>query len=309
MNAPAVTLLVPCYNAGRFLPRLVESVRALRQPFARVLAYDDGSTDDTVAVARGLAIELITGQPNRGVAHARNQLAAAATTEWFHFHDADDLIDPDFLVRLAPWCDDRADVVSCDQDWLDEGTRRLMIAWRFDPAEMATAPFRALVRTPMGMNNSIIRKKAWTAVGGCDERLAIWEDADVHIRLARSGARFHHVAEVLTQGLRRGESFSHDYLKNWRCRLLSLEGYATGPLPEDVRPVLAEALEVAAGELSVLGDRAAAQRALGLCRGLGFRPPLTGGPLVRALRPFVPALSLVTWQRRRRHAAQSGPAT
>jgi glycosyltransferase involved in cell wall biosynthesis len=305
MPAPDISLLVPCYNAARFLPRLLESVRALRQPFTRVLAYDDGSTDDTVAVARGLGLEIITGSPNRGVAHARNRLVAATPTEWFHFHDADDLIDPAFLVRLAPWCDERHDVVSCDQDWLDEGSRRLMIAWRFDPAEMAAAPFRALLHTPMGMNNSIIRRTTWDSIGGCDERLAIWEDADVHIRLARAGARFHHVPEVLTQGLRRGDSFSHDYLKNWRCRLLSLEGYAAGTLPDDVRPVLAEALETAAGELALLGDSVAASRAVALCRSLGYHPPLTGGPLVRALRLVVPALTLVRWQRRRRQLAQS----
>lgn len=106
-----ITLLIPCYNAARFLPRLRESVRALTQPFAAMLCYDDGSKDDTVTVARGLGLEIITGQPNRGVAHARNQLAASASTEWIHFHDADDLIAPGFVAQMSPWCDDRHDVL------------------------------------------------------------------------------------------------------------------------------------------------------------------------------------------------------
>jgi glycosyltransferase involved in cell wall biosynthesis len=304
---PPATLLVPCYNAARFLPRLMEAVRALHQPFAGVLAYDDGSTDDTVAVARGLGLEIITGNPNRGVAHARNQLAAAAPTPWFHFHDADDLIAPDFLTKLGPWCDERHDVVACDADWIDEKTRRVVIAWRFDSRELASAPFGHLLRHAMGMNNSIIRKSSWAAIGGCDERLAIWEDADVHIRLARAGARFHHVPEVLTWSLRRDDSFSHNYLRNWRCRLLTLESYAAGPLPAEVRPVLAEAAETATGELAVLGDKEAARRGLALCHALGFNPPTGGGLPVRFLRLFVPALPLVRWQRLRRQRAQSIP--
>jgi glycosyltransferase involved in cell wall biosynthesis len=305
---PPVTLLVPCYNAARFLPRLMEAVRALRPPFAGVLAYDDGSTDDTVAVARSLGLEIITGNPNRGVAHARNQLAAAAPTAWFHFHDADDLIAPDFLLKLGPWCDEHHDVVSCNADWIDEETRRVMIPWRFDPQALAEAPFGHLLRNAMGMNSTIIRKSCWAAIGGCDERLAIWEDADVHIRLARAGARFHHVSEVLTWSLRRDESFSNNYLKNWRCRLLTLESYAAGPLPADVRPILAEAAEAAAGELAILGDEATARRGIALCRSLGFSPPLGGGTPVRLLRFFVPALTLIRWQRRRRQRAHSTPA-
>lgn len=64
---PLVSLLVPCYNAAPFLPRLMESVRAQTRPFTTILCYDDGSTDDT-AVARSLGLEIMTGQPNAGVA-------------------------------------------------------------------------------------------------------------------------------------------------------------------------------------------------------------------------------------------------
>src|SRR5262249_35073718 len=144
---------------------------------------------------------------------------------------------------------------------------------------------------------------------GCDERLAIWEDADVHIRLARSGARFHHVPEVLTWSLRRDDSFSHNYLKNWRCRLLALESYAAGPLPPEAVRMLAEEAEAAAGELALLGDTAAAQRGVAVCRGLGLRPPLGGGPLVRVLGHLLPTLTLLRWRRRRRQRGPSAKAT
>ena len=201
---PPITLLIPCYNAGRFLPRLMGYVRELTVPFARVLCYDDGSTDDTVAIARRLGLEIVTPNPNRGVAHARNQLAARVETEWFHFHDADDRIAPEFVARLAPLCDDTCDVACCDADWVYEGFEQLTLRWRYDGEALACDAAAHLLTHPLGLNNSIIRRSAWTRVGGCDESLKMWEDADVHFRLALDGAE---VAVVCLPALAHAELF------------------------------------------------------------------------------------------------------
>jgi glycosyltransferase involved in cell wall biosynthesis len=306
MTAPALTLLVPCFNAARFLPRLAQHVRALTVPFADILCYDDGSTDDTVAVARSLGWRMLTPNANSGVAAARNRLAAAATTDWIHFHDADDRLDPRFVEKLAPFCDAAHDVVSCDADWIDDDARgALQIAWRYDPAALAADPHRALLRTAMGLNNSIIRRAAWADVGGCDESLAIWEDADIHIRLARAGARWHHVPEVLTWSLRRPDSFSHDYARGWRCRLAALEKYAAEPAAALVAAELAAESERAAAELAALRANADARRAVALCRRLGGDPPTTAHPLFRLLKPLLPATTLLRWQQQRRQATKS----
>ena len=297
---PAITLLIPCYNAAPFLPRLAASLQTLMVPFDQVLCYDDGSADDTVGVARSLGFEIITGQLNRGVAHARNQLANAARTEWIHFHDADDLIAPDYIPQLAPWCNALHDVVSCDADWVDESSRTVVIAWRYDPATLARDPHRHLLTHAMGLNSSIIRRQIWEQVGGCDESLAMWEDADVHVRLARAGARFHHVPEVLTQSLRRGDSFSHDYRKSWNCRLQALKHYATDPAAAGVRDVLAAEAEVAAAHLALLEDVHSAREAITLCRQLGGDPPTSRHPVIRALKPFLPTTVLLRWQAQHR---------
>lgn len=298
-------MLIPCYNAGRYLPRLLESVRALTRPFDAILCYDDGSKDDTVAVARQLGLEIMTGRPNAGVSAARNRLAAAATTEWIHFHDADDVILPAYLDRLAPACDDRYDVVSCDADWVDEVTRALIIPWRYDPAELARAPMRHLLTHAMGLNSSLIRRTLWESVGGCDEKLAMWEDADVHIRLARAGARFFHVPEVHTHSLRHGDSFSHDYRKSWAYRVRALERYATNPGADDVTAELASEAERAAMELAALDVREPAERAIALCNRLGSFPPNTGSLALRLLKIFLPAYPLLRLQARRRRPADS----
>ncbi len=292
-----ITLLIPCYNAARFLPRIMESARAQTIPFSAIIGYDDGSTDDTAAVAHSLGLGMLAGSGNRGVSHARNRLVEAAQTEWIHFHDADDLISPDFVERLSRWCVPGTDVVSCDADWIDETTRTPLIQWRYDPGELASNPGLLLLRKPMGLNNSVIRRTAWLGIGGCNESLAMWEDADIHFRVALSGARFHHVSEVLTWSLRRSESFSHDYRRSWNCRLAALEGYAGAARRDGLRIAIAVEAEKAASELLALGDRAAARRGVALAKSLGLRIPSTGNAAFRLMRPFFPPLELLRLQR------------
>lgn len=300
---PEITLLVPCYNAAPFLPRLAGHVRALTVPFAQILCYDDGSTDNTVAVAHDLGWRIITPNTNGGVSVARNRLVEAATTPWIHFHDADDVITPRFVERLGPWCDNAHDVVSCDADWDDEYTGKNLLAWRYDPEEMRVAPQSHLLTHAMGLNNSIIRRASWERIGGCDLALTMWEDADIHIRLARDGACFHHVPEVLTHSMRRSESFSHDYRKSWRCRLDALERYAQAPGAGKIRDVLRTEAETAAAALATLDEKPAALRAIALCRSLGGNPPTSAHPAIRALKPFLPAYPLLRWQALRRQRA------
>jgi len=89
-----IDLLVPCYNAAPYLKRLMDSVRAQTVPFANIICYDDGSSDDTSRAAQDLGLEIIRGEINRGPAFARNSLIERARSDWVHFHDADDLLIP-----------------------------------------------------------------------------------------------------------------------------------------------------------------------------------------------------------------------
>jgi len=274
----------------------MDSVRAQTIPFATILCYDDGSTDNTVSVARGLGLVIVTGHPNRGVAFARNQLAARAITEWIHFHDADDRIAPTFVARLTPLCDDQHDVVSCDADWIDETDGAIQIAWRYDQEALGKDPVAHLLAHPLGLNNSIIRRSFWADVGGCDESFAMWEDADVHFRLALAGARWRHVPEVLTWSLRNPRSFSHNYSKNCRNHLRFIEKHAGNPQCARLRDDFARQAEGNAVVLLNLNDSAGATEAIRLARRLGLRPPSGRHPAWAILRPFLSDFTLLRFQ-------------
>lgn len=107
MGAPAlVSILVPCHNASAWIADALESALAQSWPHTEVLVADDGSTDESLAIARRFEARgvKVTSQPRQGASSTRNALIGASTGEWLQFLDADDLIARDKIehqMRVA----------------------------------------------------------------------------------------------------------------------------------------------------------------------------------------------------------------
>jgi glycosyltransferase involved in cell wall biosynthesis len=299
-----VSLLVPCHNAARYLPRLFESARQQTVPFAEILCYDDGSDDDTSAVARSLGAQVIGTRDCRGPSVGRNRLADAARCEWIHFHDADDLMAPTYLETALGRVDETVDVIVCDSDWVDEETRQLVIGRRYRDVDLQTEPIPNLLINPIGVISSLYRRQRFLAMGGFDETMRCWEDADVHVRLATAGARFAAIEQVLVYSLRHDRGLSRDQANCWKCRLQFLKRYAVD-LDPSTHSALASEAERAAVALLDLGDRDSARTAVRLCLSLGGKPPTTENRLLKLIKPFVPAFTLLRLQRYVRGRAAS----
>jgi len=301
MTAIASSLLIPCHNAAEHLPRLWETVRAQTQPFDEIICYDDASTDRTAEVARSLGAHVLRGERNGGPAHARNQLWREARGEWVHFHDADDLLDPAYHAKVAARANPETDVVLCNALWLREDTREREQEWRYSETELRAAPTPYLLSHPVGGINGYYRRSVLAQVQGFDERLSVWEDADLHVRLAAHGAHFAVVEEPLVIALRRGDSLSTGLRLNWLSRLHALKNYAKA-LPPACHPALQSESEAAARALLWLGERAGAQDAVALCRSLGGDPPTTGNPLLRLCKRTLGAMTALRLQSFVRHS-------
>jgi glycosyltransferase involved in cell wall biosynthesis len=102
MSSPSFSVVIPCYNAAKFLPATLASVAAQTWPPHEVIVVDDGSTDDSARVAAAFDPALrVVSQPNRGESVARNRGMDLATGDWVAFLDADDLWHPRKLERQA----------------------------------------------------------------------------------------------------------------------------------------------------------------------------------------------------------------
>ena len=99
-GAARVSVVIPSYDRGAYLPAAIESVLAQTLPPLEVLVVDDGSTDGSLAIARGYGepVRVVT-QPNRGVSAARNRGIEMTAGEWIAFLDADDVWEPTKLQR------------------------------------------------------------------------------------------------------------------------------------------------------------------------------------------------------------------
>jgi glycosyltransferase involved in cell wall biosynthesis len=100
VSAPLLTIGVPAWNAQQFLPRCVSSLlRARNSEKLEVIVVDDGSTDETAAVAARLDVRVVR-QPNKGHGGAINTALREARGTFFRVVDADDFVDPVALEKL-----------------------------------------------------------------------------------------------------------------------------------------------------------------------------------------------------------------
>jgi glycosyltransferase involved in cell wall biosynthesis len=89
---PFVSVIIPAYNCAQFLPDAVRCIQKQEHRALEIVIVDDGSTDDTAAVARSFGEKVICiSQANGGPAKARNTGLEAARGEIISFLDADDL--------------------------------------------------------------------------------------------------------------------------------------------------------------------------------------------------------------------------
>jgi glycosyltransferase involved in cell wall biosynthesis len=188
----SLAICVPAYNAAAQLPRLFESVRRQTASFDEVWVYDDASNDDTSAVASRLGARVVRGQINQGCSAGKNALLALVGTEWVHFHDADDTLEPEFVARAKVRTGAGGlDVLLLDYEQVDGSTGARMSRSDFGSSSLLEDPVRYnLIHTVN--NGGVYSVPFLRQVGGFDLDPAVRhnEDRAFHLRLAEAGARF-----------------------------------------------------------------------------------------------------------------------
>lgn len=100
--APPISVIIPAFNAERFLAETIESLLAQTLPPMEIVLVDDGSTDGTAEVARRFGSRVnYQLRPHSGIAATRNHGLSVARGEWIAFLDADDVWLPDKLQLQA----------------------------------------------------------------------------------------------------------------------------------------------------------------------------------------------------------------
>lgn len=185
-----ISVVIPAYNAARFLPRCLKSVFAQTLKPEEVIVVDDGSTDNTAEVAAELGARVISRR-NGGLSAARNTGIQSASSEWIALLDADDLWAPDKLERQAA-------CVGPDTVLVYTGVRIFDDNGIFEQRG-AVEPTMALkmlrYRNPIPCTY-IVRREALLHDGGYREDIRACEDWEMLVRLQKFG-KFEAVYEPL----------------------------------------------------------------------------------------------------------------
>ena len=233
-SLPTVSVVIPCFNQARFLPHAIRSVFEQSHPPIECLVVDDGSTDETVAVAELLHARVIR-QPNSGVSAARNTGLAAASGELVVFLDADDALLPTALEREAAAlaANPRLAAVVTRCEAMDEAGKAIPVVHHLiDTSDLYRDWLsRNFVWTP---GAAMFRRADVTAIGGFAEDLGPAADYALYLRLAREG-RVAFVEGTAVRYRQHATSMSRDPALMLRATMKALRGEARHAARDAVR--------------------------------------------------------------------------
>lgn len=187
-----ISVVIPAYNAASFLPRCLRSVFAQTLKPEEVIVVDDGSADNTAALAASLGAKVIS-RPNGGLSAARNTGIQAASSEWIALLDADDMWAPDKLERQAGRIHNETVLVYTGiRIFDDNGVRSELTAM-----DVMSARKMLRYRNPITPSSVLVRRDAVLQDGGFREDIRACEDWEMWVRLQRLG-QFEAVPDLLT---------------------------------------------------------------------------------------------------------------
>lgn len=195
-KSPKISVVIPCFNHGEFLPEAVASVAAsTERGDIEIIVVDDGSTDERTRkeldalAAQGIKV---IRRENGGPAAARNTAILASEGEYIFPLDADDHLRPDCIEREACILDaePHVGVVYSDGEFFGIRTGR----WRigpFDPNRLLKWNYIAAC--------ALYRRSIWVQNGGYEEAKIVQglEDWDFWLGALQHGWQFAYVPEVL----------------------------------------------------------------------------------------------------------------
>jgi glycosyltransferase involved in cell wall biosynthesis len=191
--APTISVLLPAYNAARYVAQAVESILAQTYADFELLIVDDGSTDDTPRILsryaqRDQRIHCVS-RPNTGLVTALNEMLARSRGEFIARMDADDIAMPRRFERQMSYLADHPECVMVGSRVLvidPDGCPLTVMGEALSHEEIDSALMAA--RGQMVYHPSvIIRKQSLVEVGPYRQEFDTAEDLDLFLRLAEVG--------------------------------------------------------------------------------------------------------------------------
>ena len=214
-----ITVVMPCYNAARYLEEAVASVLAQTYPHIELIVADDGSTDGSTDILQRLAAAhpgtiTVLYQHRAGPYAARNLALARARGGCIAFLDADDTWHPEALARMhSALVEHRAELAYCG--WTHIGIAAV------EPPPVLPSELQAdeavmlfIERNRWPVNSVLIRRELLDTLHGFSEWAPTAMDYDLWLRILALKPRLAHVPAVLAHYRRYARGEAH--VPHWR---------------------------------------------------------------------------------------------
>lgn len=196
---PTVSVVIPCYNAERYIIATIESVLAQQHSGIEIIVVDDGSSDRSVELVRSrFPAVRVEQQANQGVAASRNNGIRLATGEWIAFVDADDIwlegkldaqleqlaANPDCRMNYCAWQVWPSDAPAPTPAYLAELGQAEGERSRWDGPSGWIYP-ELLLDCVVWTSTVLAHRSLFDEIGAFDTGLRVGEDYDLWLRISR----------------------------------------------------------------------------------------------------------------------------
>lgn len=189
-----VSILIPAFNAERWIAVAVGSALAQCAGDVEVIVVDDGSSDGTLSALRIFEDRIrIESGPNRGATVARNRLLALASAEWIQYLDADDYLLPHKVAGQLAVLDTLSNVDVLYGPVTVEWHRRSGVTT--SPLEIPSPhdPWAQLALWHLPQTGApLFRRRALLDIGGWREDQPCCQEHELYLRLLMGGKTFHY---------------------------------------------------------------------------------------------------------------------
>ncbi|MFD0795040.1 glycosyltransferase family 2 protein [Mucilaginibacter litoreus] len=195
-----VSIIIPAYNWEKYIAASINSALAQTWPQIEIIVVDDGSTDNTLNVARSFEAKgvKVIHQVNQGASAARNRGLKEAKGQYIQFLDADDLLAPDKIQAQMQYLQQRQDAVCiCPVVYFNDHDQDLNLLTQDEYSlafyRQASQPFEFLLKLYGAHNNrgAMVLPHSWLTpktiidrAGFWDETLTVNDDGEFFCRVA-----------------------------------------------------------------------------------------------------------------------------
>ncbi len=188
-NHGIVSVVIPAYNSSKFLAEAIESVLIQTYSEIEIVVVDDGSTDDTKVVCDRYPTVKYIYQNNQGVSSARNTGIRSSAGAYLIFLDSDDCLLPDAVEIGVNCLNAQLEMGFVFGSYLfrvinPDGSYRTQKLFADPPAVASYATILA-AQHKIQCGTVMFRRAAIESVGGFDPQLAVMEDLNLFLRVAR----------------------------------------------------------------------------------------------------------------------------